>query len=165
MDYFLLLFNMFYVKYHSWRRKWQPTPIFLPGESHRQRSLAGYSPWGHKESDTTEWLTTTKIPLYCSRRASASASASPTLPGLFPGGPNTLFCSSSPSLLLSLRHSYSTGFTFTYCLFLVFGLFLSSFLSWNAFGSPFCLFEFPTQVQDEPLYPGFLTVILSNLPV
>ena len=41
-----------------WRREWQPTPVFLPGEFHRQRSLAGYSPWGHKESDTTEWLTT-----------------------------------------------------------------------------------------------------------
>ena len=40
----------------SWRRKWQPTPEFLPGKSHRQRSLAGYSPWGHKGSDTTEWL-------------------------------------------------------------------------------------------------------------
>ena len=37
-----------------WRRKWQPTPVFLPGWSHRQRSLVGYSPWGHKESDTTE---------------------------------------------------------------------------------------------------------------
>ena len=37
-----------------WRRKWQPTPVFLPGESHRQRSLAGYSPWSCKESDTTE---------------------------------------------------------------------------------------------------------------
>ena len=34
-----------------------PAPIFLPGELHRQRSLAGYSPWGHKESDTTERLT------------------------------------------------------------------------------------------------------------
>ena len=34
-----------------WRRAWQPSPVFLPGESHRQRSLAGYSPWGHKESD------------------------------------------------------------------------------------------------------------------
>ena len=31
-----------------------PTPVFLPGESHRQRSLAGYSPWGHKELDMTE---------------------------------------------------------------------------------------------------------------
>ena len=35
------------------KRKWRPTPIFLPGKSHGQRSLAGYSPWGCKESDTT----------------------------------------------------------------------------------------------------------------
>ena len=39
-----------------WRRKWQPTPVFLPGESPGRRSLVGYSPWGHKESDTTEPL-------------------------------------------------------------------------------------------------------------
>ena len=38
------------------RRKWQPIPVFLPGKSHGQRSLKGYSPWGHKESDTTEQL-------------------------------------------------------------------------------------------------------------
>ena len=38
----------------SWRRKWQPTPVFLPGKSHGRRSLVGYSLWGHKESDTTE---------------------------------------------------------------------------------------------------------------
>jgi len=38
----------------GWRRKWQPTPVFLPGESQGQRSLAVYSPWGHKESDMTE---------------------------------------------------------------------------------------------------------------
>ena len=37
-----------------WRRAWQPTSVFLPGESHGQRSLAGYSPWGHKELDMTE---------------------------------------------------------------------------------------------------------------
>ena len=37
--------------------KWQPTPVFSPGKSHGQRSLAGYSPWGHRESDTTERLT------------------------------------------------------------------------------------------------------------
>ena len=36
-----------------WRRKWQPTPVFLPGKSHRQRILAGYGPWHDKESDTT----------------------------------------------------------------------------------------------------------------
>ena len=34
-----------------WRRKWQPTPVFLPGKVHGQRSLVGYSPWGHKEPD------------------------------------------------------------------------------------------------------------------
>ena len=39
-----------------WRRAWQPTPVFLPGESHGQRSLVGYSSWGLKESDTTEQL-------------------------------------------------------------------------------------------------------------
>ena len=39
-----------------WRRKWQPTLVLLPGESHGGRSLVGYSPWGHKESDMTEWL-------------------------------------------------------------------------------------------------------------
>ena len=37
-----------------WRRKWQPTPAFLPGKSHGQGSLVGYSPWSCKESDTTE---------------------------------------------------------------------------------------------------------------
>ena len=44
-----------------WRRKWQPIPIFLPGESHGRRSLAGYSPWGRKESDTTERLSTVAL--------------------------------------------------------------------------------------------------------
>ena len=39
-----------------WRRKWQPTPVLLPGESHGGRSLVGYSPWGCKELDTTERL-------------------------------------------------------------------------------------------------------------
>ena len=39
-----------------WRRKWQPTPVLLPEKSHEWRSLVGYSPWGHKESDTTERL-------------------------------------------------------------------------------------------------------------
>ena len=37
-----------------WRRAWQPTVVFLPRESHGQRSLADYSPWGGKESDMTE---------------------------------------------------------------------------------------------------------------
>ena len=40
----------------SRRRQWHPTPVLLPGKSHGQRSLVGCSPWGHEESDTTEWL-------------------------------------------------------------------------------------------------------------
>jgi len=46
-------------EFNSWvgkiprRKKWQPTPVFLPGKSHEQRSLVGYSLWGHKESDRT----------------------------------------------------------------------------------------------------------------
>ena len=44
-----------------WRRKWQPTPVFLPGESHGRRSLVGYSPQGRKESDMTERLHFTSL--------------------------------------------------------------------------------------------------------
>ena len=39
-----------------WRRKWQPTPVLLPGKSHGQRSMVGYHPWGRRKSDTTEQL-------------------------------------------------------------------------------------------------------------
>ena len=45
-----------------WRRKWQPTQVFLPGKSHGPRSLAGYGPWGRKELDTTEQLYFTSLP-------------------------------------------------------------------------------------------------------
>ena len=44
-----------------WRRAWKPTPVFLPGESHGQRSLVGCSPWGHTETDMTERLSTHSI--------------------------------------------------------------------------------------------------------
>jgi len=47
-----------WVRMIPWRRAWQPTPVFLCGESCGQRSLEGYSPQGHKESDTTERLST-----------------------------------------------------------------------------------------------------------
>ena len=50
-----------------WRRKWQPTPIFLPGKFHGQRSMAGYSPWGRKEhiyTGTTVDYTNTALYLY-----------------------------------------------------------------------------------------------------
>ena len=41
--------------------KWQPTPVFLPGKSYGQRRLVGYSPWDHRELDTTEWLITHNV--------------------------------------------------------------------------------------------------------
>ena len=53
--------------FNSWirkiprNRKWQPIPVFLPGKFHGQRRLAGYSPEGHKESDTIEYATHTMI--------------------------------------------------------------------------------------------------------
>ena len=61
---------------------WQPTPVFLPGESHGQRSLAGYSPWGHKESDRTEWLTYTHTHTHIhthTHQVSSVAQSCPTL--------------------------------------------------------------------------------------
>ena len=46
-----------WVRKIPWRKKWQPTPVLLPGEFHGQRNLEGYSPWDYKESDMTVWLT------------------------------------------------------------------------------------------------------------
>ena len=54
-----------YIVPYSWRRKWQPIPVFLPGEFHGQRSLEGCNPWGPKESDMTEKLTHTHIIVLC----------------------------------------------------------------------------------------------------
>ena len=47
-----------WVRKIPWRRKWQPTPVFLPGKFHKQRSLAGDHPWGHKVSDMTKHAST-----------------------------------------------------------------------------------------------------------
>ena len=78
----------------SWSRKWQPTPIFLPGKFHGQRSLVGYSPWGCKELDTTERLSThTNWPicskfiwrnckLYCKTFSKSVSSATQSCPTL-----------------------------------------------------------------------------------
>ena len=55
-------FFLYWIIFHClstavyWRRKWQPTPVLLPGKFHGWRSLVGYNPWGHKELDSTEWL-------------------------------------------------------------------------------------------------------------
>ena len=53
-----------WVRTIPWRREWQPTPVFLPGEIHGHRGLTGYSPWGHKELDMTEQLTLMILTVY-----------------------------------------------------------------------------------------------------
>ena len=58
-----------------WRKKWQPTPVFLPEKFYGQRSLVGYSLWSHKELDMTEQLSTAE---HCLRVTSV-------LLGYFPG--------------------------------------------------------------------------------
>ena len=59
ISYWLLFANVyleFYISIYMCRRKWQPTPVFLPEKSHGQGNLVGYSPWGCKELDTAEQL-------------------------------------------------------------------------------------------------------------
>ena len=66
-----------WVRKKPWKRKWHPTPVLLPGKSHGRRSLVGYSPWGRKESDTTERLHFTCS--YPSQRKSTGPLASQVL--------------------------------------------------------------------------------------
>ena len=54
-----------WVRKIPWRRKWQPTPVSLPGKSHGQWSLVGCSPWGRKESGTTEWIILLILSIQC----------------------------------------------------------------------------------------------------
>ena len=71
-----------WVRKIPWRGAWQPTPVFLPGESHGQRSLVGYSPWGRKELDMTGAIIT---------HLAAAASPGNMVKGKFMGPtPNTL---------------------------------------------------------------------------
>ena len=62
-----------------WRRKWQHTPVFLPGKSYGQRSLAGYSPWDCKESDTTEQLSPHQTSIVCICQSQSSHSSQSAL--------------------------------------------------------------------------------------
>ena len=60
-----------------WRRKWQPTPVFLPGEPHGKRNLVGCSPWGRKELNTTERLSTISFDCCWSLRTTWSCLCTP----------------------------------------------------------------------------------------
>ena len=69
------LFAVWRLGFDSWvrkipcRKKWHPTPVLLPGKSHGRRSPVGYSPWGHKDSDTTEWLSMHATTIVASNKA------------------------------------------------------------------------------------------------
>ena len=95
-----------------WRRKWQPTPVFLPGKSHGWRSMGGYSPWGHQESDTNQRLHF--LPFSLQRHARLNhqplVGNSISSPCLLPGGqengiekPNPLIPKEPPSILMLSR--------------------------------------------------------------
>ena len=62
-----------------WRREWKPTPVFLPGKSHAQRSLVGYSPWGCEELDTTQRLILSLSPCFRSDQIRSVTQSCPTL--------------------------------------------------------------------------------------
>ena len=87
-----------WVRKIPWRRKWQPTPIFLPGKSHGQRNLGGYSPWSHKSWTQLSNLTTTTV--YMSMPLSKFVPTSPPV--------STSLLSMSVSLLLPCKwvHQY-----------------------------------------------------------
>ena len=76
-----------WVRKIPWRRTRQPTPVFLPGESHGGRSLVGFSPWGCKESDTTERLHFTSCTCMCFPHSSVGEESACNAgdPGLIPG--------------------------------------------------------------------------------
>ena len=71
-----------WVRKNPWRRKWQPTPVFLPGKSHGQRSLADYSPWGCKELDSTERTRGTRDQIHAPFSRNTVLTTGP--PGKFP---------------------------------------------------------------------------------
>ena len=98
-----------------WSRKWQPTLVFLPGESHGQRSLVGYSPWSHKDLRVTEWahtyahgkscLDTNHLPCGSNHLGQISC---PSMSSLFSDYPH-IPCpvDSSATTLLSSTHEHS----------------------------------------------------------
>ena len=96
----------------SLRRKWQSTPALLPGESHGGRSLIGYSPWGRKESDTTEWLHFTSLQVrsrHCPAQYFLMASHYPENESKFHEAhkvPWPLLTASSPIILTLLNELY-----------------------------------------------------------
>ena len=94
-------------------REWQPAPVFLPGESHGQKSLVGYSPWGRKESATTEATE------HAHRQVCLSSSSSPSShhPCFLGCRLCCVFPCKCPVPLASVPHSAGIFWIFWYCYF------------------------------------------------
>ena len=91
---------------NPWRKKWQPIPVYLPREAHGQRSLAGYSPWGLKESDMTELThTQTHILIHTHTHPTYWEGTSFASLELGGGGLRKLHSSTYPPPLLIARHT------------------------------------------------------------
>ena len=103
-----------WVRKIPWKRKWQPIPAFLPGKSHGQRSLAGYSPWDQKESNMTEWACTHAFLLLWLSRIYCFSLSSLILSLFY------LICYWTPLVYFSLQLLYSSA------LWLLFGTSLHS---------------------------------------
>ena len=111
-------FDLWVGKIPRRRRAWQPSQVFLPGESHGQGSLVGYSPYGHKESDTTEMtqhsISNTQFALLLASVFVINESLlihyyslKPTVYSKFPSIYLMIFCSRTPSR--TLHHIQSSG--------------------------------------------------------
>ena len=97
-----------WVRQIPWRREWLPTPVFLPGGFHGQRSLVGNSPWDHKKSDTTEQLTVTLFFFIC-MMASLNAPHSCVLScGWLLATPWMIACQASLSMKFPLQEHWSS---------------------------------------------------------
>ena len=128
-----------WVRKIPWRREWQPTSTFLPRESHGQRSLAGYGPWSHKESDTTERLTLSNHwypQTYMQRRWFLYFSSN-----WFPNGPGSLrplLLGLHPQILEAIQHAL--GLECWFCHFLTLESHTSPFSSLSL-SDPICPVE------------------------
>ena len=104
-----------------WKRAWQPTPVFLFGESHGQRRLVGYSSWGLKESDMTKQLTLlllltpTLFFIYFFSKVCSLSYSSATLRTIFPIKMTLIFCQTKTSFLPRGIRRPHLGFFFPHC--------------------------------------------------
>ena len=125
-----------------WRREWLSIPVFLPEKFHEQRRLVGYSPWGHKELDTTEWLAYTATNL-------DSVWLGWYRESLFQIGTKWILCFQILRIASSLN-VYCILYTSSFFFFLICSEFCHT-LKWN--GLEFTCLPHPVPTSHLPLHP------------